>query len=134
MLVLMVFTVCLGAVLIPLRAVSSQLEERQFFNQLERDLLEAQAYAITNNSNVIVNFFEGRENIYHIYTLENPRKVLARGKIPLHFIYNEKSLPTLTFLKSGMTSKFGTVHFITAEKTIKLVFLIGRGRFYFLEE
>lgn len=130
----MVFTVCLGAVLIPLRAIPGQLEDRQFFNQLERDLLEAQTYAITKNSNVSVNFFEGGKNIYRIYTVENPRKILAKREIPLHFIYHEKSLPTLTFLKSGMTSKFGTVHFITAEKTIKLVFSLGRGRFYFLEE
>lgn len=133
-LVLAVFTVCLGAALIPLRAVSNEIEDRQFFNQLERDLFEAQTFAIVNNASVAVKFFEEKQNKYRIFTLENPQKNLKERKIPARFTHGKDSLMSLAFLTSGTTSKSGTVDFITAQKTTKLVFLLGRGRFYFFEE
>ncbi|OMP67688.1 competence type IV pilus minor pilin ComGD [Domibacillus epiphyticus] len=134
MLVLTVFMVCFGAALIPLLNIVDEVNDQQFFNQLERDLLEAQSYAIVNNVGVIVYFFEAGQHKYSISTYESNRQILAERTIPDHFIPVKGSMPDIMFLKSGMTNKFGTVYFKTNKKRTKLIFLIGRGRFYFLEE
>jgi competence protein ComGD len=134
MIVLTVFTVCFGAALVPLQAIAEDVSDRQFFNQIERDLFAAQAYAISKNKNVIVNFFEGGSSYYHIYTYEHPRKTVIKREIPERFLFESGGLNTITFLRTGMTNRFGTFYFKTNNKSTRLVFSIGRGRFYFSEE
>ncbi|MCI2254563.1 prepilin-type N-terminal cleavage/methylation domain-containing protein [Domibacillus sp. PGB-M46] len=134
MIVLTVFTVCFGAALIPLRTIAEDVRNRQFFHQVERDLFAAQAYAVSKNANIVVDFFENKDRYYHIYTFEIPRKTIIKREIPEHFTFDERGLDTITFLKTGTTSRFGTFYFTTNENTTKLIFLIGRGRFYFSEE
>jgi competence protein ComGD len=134
MLVLAIFTVCLAAALIPLRTAVENVNDRQFFQQVERDLFAAQAYAISKNTNVVVHFFEEGNNHYHIYTLEKPWKTLGKREIPSRFVHDKRSMGVITFLRTGTTNRFGTIYFSTEEKRTRLIFLIGRGRFYFLEE
>ncbi|OLN23347.1 hypothetical protein BTO30_05110 [Domibacillus antri] len=134
MLVLTVFMVCFAAVLIPLLNITDKVNDEQFFNQLERDLFEAQAFAIVNNVGVIVSFYQSGQHKYRIATYESDRKMLVERDIPAHFISVNGSMPDIIFQKSGMTNRFGTVYFKSKEKRTKLIFLIGRGRFYFLEE
>ncbi|OKL38099.1 competence type IV pilus minor pilin ComGD [Domibacillus mangrovi] len=134
MLVLTVFIACFGAVLIPILNVTNEMNEQQFFNKLERDLFEAQSYAILNNVHVMVNFYESGQHKYTISTYEYPRYIIVERDIPAYFIPVKGSMMDIMFQKTGMTNRFGTVYFKSEEKRIKLIFLIGRGRFYFLEE
>jgi competence protein ComGD len=134
MLVLTVFMVCLGAALIPLLNITDEVNDQQFFNQLERDLFEAQSYALLNNVHVNVQFYESGQHKYIISTYEFNRHILAERNIPAHFIPVRGSMMDIMFQKSGMTNRFGTVYFKSEEKRVRLIFLIGRGRFYFLEE
>lgn len=134
MIVLAIFMVCLAAALIPLRSIADDVNDRQFFQQVERDLFEAQAYAIAKKVNVVVHFFEDERNDYHIYTLEQPRKMIAKREIPNRFIHDERSIGSFTFLRTGTTNRFGSIYFTSEEKSTRLVFQIGRGRFYFVEE
>ncbi|WP_046180340.1 competence type IV pilus minor pilin ComGD [Domibacillus tundrae] len=134
MIVLTIFIVCLTAALIPLRTIANDVSDRQFFQQIERDLFAAQAYAIAKGTNVVVHFFENGRNNYHIYTFEQSRKTLIKREIPNRFIRDERNMSAITFLRTGMTNRFGIIYFTTEEKSTRLVFLIGRGRFYFLEE
>ncbi|WP_046173822.1 competence type IV pilus minor pilin ComGD [Domibacillus indicus] len=134
MIVLTIFTACLGAALIPLRSIAKDVSDQQFFQQVERDLFFAQTYAVTKNVNVFVHFFEDGAHSYHIYTYEQSRKTITKRDIPKRFMVDERSLSNVTFLRSGTTSRFGTVYFTAEGKSTKLIFLIGRGRFYFTEE
>lgn len=134
MIVLAVFTVCFGAALIPLRTVAENVRDRQFFEQVERDLFAAQAYAVAKNKNVIVDFFETGGSHYHIYTYEQPRETIMLREIPDRFLLDRQGINSITFLRTGTTNRFGTLYFTAGEKSTKLTFLIGRGRFYFSEE
>lgn len=134
MVVLCVFMVCLAAALIPLRTTVSALNDRQFFQQVERDLFAAQAYAIAKNKNIAVDFFENGTNYYHIYTYDSARKTIEKREIPSRFKLDARTAGTIVFLRKGTVSRTGSIFFATQEKTIRLVFLIGRGRFYFSSE
>lgn len=134
MIVLAVFIVCFGAALIPLRTVAENVRDRQFFEQVERDLFAAQAYAVAKNKNVIVDFLEAEGSHYHIYTFEQPRKTIMLREIPDRFLLDRRGISSIKFLRTGTTNRFGTLYFTAGEKNIKLTFLIGRGRFYFSEE
>jgi competence protein ComGD len=105
--------------------------DKAFTSQLKADLYYGQQYAIANQMEVIVIFFEHE----HMYTVaagskrilerkHSPDISVSQGTIPLYFIYNP----------NGNVDRFGTLYIRTKQKNYRLTVLIGKGRFYVIEE
>lgn len=105
-------------------------EEAHMLEQLTDDLLYAQAYALTHKQSVVVVFYnaQGRYRMTERYTLGPvllDRTLPNPWKIELATLQNP-----LTFLANGNVNKSGTVLLKNGKTTYKLVFLLGKGRFY----
>lgn len=105
-------------------------EETHMLEQLTDDLLYAQAYALTHRQSVVVVFYnaQGRYRMTERYTLGPvllDRTLPSPWKIELATLQNP-----LTFLANGNVNKSGTVLLKNGKTTYKLVFLLGKGRFY----
>jgi competence protein ComGD len=105
--------------------------DKAFISQLKADLYYGQQYAISHQMEVKVTFFE----LDHKYTLvsgskpivernHSPKIRVSQGTIPLFFKFN----PT------GNVDRFGTLFIRTPKKNYRLTVLIGKGRFYVIEE
>ncbi|UOE54386.1 competence type IV pilus minor pilin ComGD [Cytobacillus oceanisediminis] len=109
------------------------LEKIMFFSQLKSDLLYAQNYAITHQTDVAIQIVP-EENRYFaqvklaadpIISREYPGIIeIKEGTMPLFFQYGP----------GGITNKFGTFYVKADKDQYKITFLIGRGRFYVEKE
>ncbi|MEH7111908.1 competence type IV pilus minor pilin ComGD [Neobacillus niacini] len=105
--------------------------EKAFISQLKADLYYGQQYAISHQMEVKVSFFE-HEHRYTIVAGSNrivernhsPNIRVTQGTIPLFFKFN----PT------GNVDRFGSLFIRTPKKLLRLTVLIGKGRFYVIEE
>jgi competence protein ComGD len=103
-----------------------------FITQLEADLLYGQQFAISHQCEVFVRLTETEGySIYYRYDLppllirsypEN-LKIYA-GTLPLSF----------KFLPDGNVAQFGSIEINSCCKKYRLTILIGKGRFYVVEE
>ncbi|GLB58178.1 competence type IV pilus minor pilin ComGD [Cytobacillus sp. NCCP-133] len=108
-------------------------EKQMFFTQLKADLLFAQQYAITHQTEVIVQFAPDQQ-MYSAHTKIGSRPVVIReyskifevkkGTMPLYFQYGP----------GGNTNKFGSFYISAGEERYQITFLIGQGRFYVAKE
>ncbi|TDL77171.1 type II secretion system protein [Rhodococcus qingshengii] len=104
---------------------------KSFISQLKADLYYGQQYAIANQTEVRVIFIEN-EHSYVIAAGANsivernysPKITVGQGTIQLYFKYNP----------NGNVDRFGTIFIRTPQEDYKLTLLIGKGRFYVLEE
>ncbi|WP_132088321.1 competence type IV pilus minor pilin ComGD [Neobacillus niacini] len=105
--------------------------DKAFISQLKADLYYGQQYAISHQMEVKVIFYE----YDHKYTLvsgsnpivernHSPKIRVSQGTIPLFFKFNP----------NGNVDRFGTLFIRTAKKNYRLTVLIGKGRFYVIEE
>lgn len=108
-------------------------EKQLFFSHLKSDLLYAQQYALTHQTDVVVQFLPDQ----HKYTAQvklgsetiisreySPQFEIRKGTMPLYFQYGP----------SGNTNKFGSFYIMAGEERYLITFLIGRGRFYVAKE
>lgn len=105
--------------------------DKAFISQLKADLYYGQQYAIANHMEVNVIFYEHE----HMYTIvagskqlveryHSPTITVTQGTIQLAFKFNW----------NGNVDKFGTLYIRTKQKNYRLTLLIGKGRFYVMEE
>ncbi|WP_264738539.1 competence type IV pilus minor pilin ComGD [Cytobacillus firmus] len=109
------------------------LEKITFFSQLKSDMLYAQNYAITHQTDVAIQIVP-EDNRYFaqvklaadpIISREYPGIIeIKEGTMPLFFQYGP----------GGITNKFGTFYVKADNDQYKITFLIGRGRFYVEKE
>jgi competence protein ComGD len=109
------------------------LEDNEFLTQLQADLLYAQQYAISHQCEVLVMFTENHYE-YSIYTRYDLPPIVERNYSTKIKVYGG-SLPLIfKFLPDGNVSKFGSFYVRTSDKSYRITFLIGKGRFYVIEE
>ncbi len=109
------------------------IEDEVFISQLKADLFYAQQYAISHQCEVFVLFSEDKYK-YSIYVRYDLPSIIERqystninvygGSLPLFFYY----------LPDGNVNKFGSFYIRTSDKSYRMVVLIGKGRFYVVEE
>jgi competence protein ComGD len=105
--------------------------DKTFIAQLKADLYYGQQYAIANQMEVKVIFYE-HEHMYLISTgnkqlverHHSPTITVTQGTIQLVFKFNS----------NGNVDRFGTLYIRTQQKNYRLTLLIGKGRFYVTEE
>ncbi|MEH7178733.1 competence type IV pilus minor pilin ComGD [Neobacillus vireti] len=105
--------------------------DKAFISQFKADLYYGQQYAISHQMDVKVIFYEND----HLYALVagtarilerdySPKITVIQGTIPLYF----------KFTPNGNVDRFGTMFITTPIKSYRLTVLIGKGRFYVIEE
>ncbi|MBB5325223.1 competence protein ComGD [Anoxybacillus tepidamans] len=105
-------------------------EETYMIEQLTDDLLYAQQYAMTHKTAVVVVFYnaQGRYRMTESYTLG---RTLIDRTLPSQWLFELATLQNpLTFLANGNVNKSGTILIKNGKTTYKVVFLLGKGRFY----
>lgn len=133
---LVVFSIFLIISSIPLfflNPQSSWFEKQLFFSQFKSDLFFAQQYAISHQAVVRVNIMSERNSYYFRENFNGPILLertyskdikITPGTMPLYF----------EITANGNINYFGSLYIRIGDGTYRMVFLIGRGRFYVVKE
>jgi competence protein ComGD len=103
-------------------------ETEYFIDAFKRDIHHMQQRAITEGTGYTLTIFNSG-NYYEIrsYGLEAATKRL----IPLHISFESHSMPLkIQFNQFGNVSSPGTMYIQSEQSTYKMVFQIGKGKFY----
>lgn len=99
-----------------------------FLNTLEKELMMTQQKAI-NETSVYRLTFNNEKEIYQIGTYGS-NKVLKR-EIPKHITVEGQALEmAIQFNQNGNISRAGTIYIHSDDDVYKMVFQIGKGKFY----
>lgn len=113
-----------------------QFEKKEsdlFLTQLKADLFYGQQYAISHQEEVTI-IFSPDQHYYYIRSSYNLPPIIMRyyskdvivspGSLPLNF----------KFSAGGIVSRFGSFFIQCGNKHYRMTILIGKGRFYVVEE
>ncbi|PDM41324.1 MULTISPECIES: competence type IV pilus minor pilin ComGD [Bacillaceae] len=129
LLVLTAITVLMAVSFPSLNSVAKQKTEMYIITQLRNDLLYAQQYAMTHKTSVAVTFSENHPE-YRITEITSEKTILKRS-IPSEWKFQLTTLTMpLIFLENGNINKAGSLLLKRKDRTYKIVFLLGKGRFY----
>ncbi|ANX12877.1 hypothetical protein ABE41_012735 [Fictibacillus arsenicus] len=99
-----------------------------FINSLEKDIIYTQQKAI-NESSVYRLTFNNEKGMYQIGTY-NSNQVLNRP-IPKHINIEGQAMElTIQFNQNGNISRAGTLYIYSGNAVYKMVFQLGKGKFY----
>jgi competence protein ComGD len=129
--VLSIFMILSSITVFSIKPQYNSASDRAFISQLKADIYYGQQYAIAKQMEVRVAFFE-QEHMYVIVAgnnriverIHSPKIRVSQGTIQLYFIFNP----------NGNVDRFGTLFIRTPQKNYRLTLLIGKGRFYVIEE
>ncbi|MGZ4161484.1 MAG: competence type IV pilus minor pilin ComGD [Neobacillus sp.] len=133
LLVLSVFIIISSITAFTLKPQYSTIDDEAFLSQLQTDLLYAQQYAISHQHEVTVIFMSD-QNKYNIYMRSDLPNIIERNYSTNMTVYGG-SLPLFfKFLPDGNVNKFGSFYIKSSKKNYRFTVLIGKGRFYVIEE
>jgi competence protein ComGD len=133
LLVLSVFIIISSITAFTLKPQYSTIDDEAFLSQLQTDLLYAQQYAISHQHEVTVIFMSD-QNKYNIYMRSDLPNIIERNYTTNMTVYGG-SLPLFfKFLPDGNVNKFGSFYIKSSKKNYRFTVLIGKGRFYVIEE
>lgn len=99
-----------------------------FLNSLEKDIMHMQQKAI-NESSVYRLTFNNDKDMYQIGTYSS-NKVLNRP-IPKHITIEGQAMEmTIQYNQNGNISRAGTLYIYSKDAVYKMVFQLGKGKFY----
>lgn len=131
--VLSIFMILTSITVFSLNPQHSVVDHTSFFTQLKADLFFAQTYAISHQHEVSVTIMPS-EYKYYMYLTTNTPPIIERT-YSKNFHLSEGSLPLyFKYLPDGNINKFGSIIIQTANKTYRMTFMIGKGRFYVTEQ
>jgi competence protein ComGD len=134
LIVLLAFLVLSSTTAILFTPHNDILAKELFFTQFESDLLYSQQYAISHQEQITVHFMP-EYNHYYIrgtdygspYLVKryySPEVKVKKGTMQLLFHY----------MPDGNIDNFGSIYITVGSKRFRMMFLIGKGRFYVVEE
>lgn len=130
LLVLMIISVFTALSIPHIEKVAEVKRENYMIEQLTEDILYAQQYAMAYKTAVQVIFDQGQAH-YHIIEMGERQRVLIERSLPDKWIFELATLQMpLAFLANGNVNKAGTVFIKNNTRGYKIVFLLGKGRFY----
>ncbi len=126
--VLSLFVIMMGVVVINLKPLQESREVQQFIQLLTSDLHYAQQYALTERAEVQVKFNNATKE-YSIYS--GPMKKIKAVDYPDGLYFQEVSTGLVfEYSSNGTIQKGGTILLRSKRGLYKIVFLLGKGRFY----
>ncbi|SDH33974.1 competence type IV pilus minor pilin ComGD [Alteribacillus bidgolensis] len=132
LIVLLIITAAIGIPLLSFQSLKEKTSIDNFLEVLAADIRYAQQYAYANEKMV---FFNMQNNYYYVRTMEMAAEPLKERKIPNEVIFEKGSLDLrdVTYNHNGNIKKAGTILIHTPKVKYRLVFLLGKGRFYIEE-
>jgi competence protein ComGD len=129
LLVLSAITVLMAVSLPSVGNLARKKTETYIVTQLRDDLLYAQQYAMTYKTPVAVTFSESRPE-YWVKEMKNGKTIFTRTlPNPWKFQLTTLTMPLL-FLENGNVNKGGAMVLKRKDSAYKIIFLLGKGRFY----
>ncbi|MFC5713354.1 competence type IV pilus minor pilin ComGD [Thalassorhabdus alkalitolerans] len=131
LLVLSILSVALSLPFLYFSTIQSSVKSKEFIEQLENDLLRVQQTALVTDKTVLLRIYPHR-NEYQIRTYS---EVLEVRSIPedVQFTFHTINADEIRYLANGNIFKPGTIFLRAGDKQYRIVFLLGRGRFYIQE-
>jgi competence protein ComGD len=131
LIVLSIFLIISSITAFSIKPQFHSVNDKAFITQLKADLYYGQQFAIANQMDVKVIFYE-HEHMYALIAGSNriverthsPKIRVSQGTIQLYFKFNP----------NGNVDRFGSLFIRTEQKLYRLTLLIGKGRFYVVEE
>lgn len=126
--VLCLVTVMGNVVVISIIPFYQNYQDEQFLQQFKQDLYYSQQRAISSGATTRF-IIDPETNQYQIIQHHTP--ILIRA-YPQHVDFQAVtlSLHQIAYLSNGNLSKAGTIKITMREKDYRLVFTLGKGRFY----
>ncbi len=105
-----------------------------FFSQLQSDLLYSQQYAISHQEQITIHIMPEYNHYYIRGTDYGSAYLVKRNYSPE--IKVKKGTMNLLFhyMPDGNIDNFGSIYVSSGNKKYRMMFLIGKGRFYVVEE
>jgi competence protein ComGD len=129
LLVLSAITVLMAVFLPSLSSLARKKTETYIITQLRNDLLYAQQYAMTHKTPVAVTFSESRPE-YRMMEMKTRKTIFIRT-LPNSWKFQLTTLTMpLLFLENGNVNKAGALLLKRKDRAYKIIFLLGKGRFY----
>ncbi|SEM28023.1 competence protein ComGD [Mesobacillus persicus] len=116
-----------------LKPTYNLLDSHLFFSQLKSDLFLAQQHAISHQEEVTIHIMP-ESNYYYIRTRFNGPMLVERKYSPNVKVREGTLNLYFQFLPDGNTNRFGSFYIEIGNKLYRMTVLIGRGRFYVVEE
>lgn len=129
--VLSIFLIISSITAFSIKPQYNSATDKAFISQLKADLYYGQQYAIANQMEVKVIFYE-HEHIYLIST--GSKQLVKRNHSPTITVTQGTIQLVFKFNSNGNVDRFGTLYIRTQQKNYRLTLLIGKGRFYVMEE
>lgn len=133
LIVLSVFLIISFSSFVLLKPIHNFLQTQQFFSQFKSDLFFAQQYAISHQEEVTVHIMPDN-NYYYIRTRFNGQMLAERTYSPEIKIKEGNLKFYFQYMADGNTNSFGSFYVEIGNKRYRMTILIGRGRFYVVEE
>jgi competence protein ComGD len=132
LLVLLIVSMLSGIAYVNLIPLYEKKKIEQFFEQLNEDILFMQELAISTNKRTNLQWFP-QSHRYIIQQTYEEGPVLVRYydrgiQADLHTFPN-----IMTYTGSGNINRGGTIYVYYKQKAYKIVFQLGKGRFYYNE-
>lgn len=131
LIVLSIFLIISSITAFSIKPQFHSANDRTFISQLKADLYYGQQYAIANQMEVKVIFYE-YEHMYAI--IAGTKRIIERNHSPTIRVSSGTIQLVFKFNPNGNVDRFGTLFIRTQQKNYRLTLLIGKGRFYVLEE
>ena len=127
---------CVALMLTVLNTITGKVfetyEQKVFLNQLQKDIYYVQTYAFENDKFVTLWFMTSK-NEYAAYTFSDQDIINPQKAESIKFRAVDNVL--VTYIPTGNIKGATTIYFTdkNGKKIYKLVFQLGRGRFYITE-
>lgn len=130
LLVLFIISVITSVSILKLNSTISGKKIDHFIEQFTRDMHVAQINAISHSQSVTIVFSQ-TERTYKVMT---NNFIIVERILPKNFSINTGTLGAKNFyLGDGAISKSGSILINYGERSFKITFLLGMGRFYVTE-
>lgn len=126
---LIVLTILYLIIIISVPLVTStfaKVEEKQFLNTFQSDVLYLQNISIGSKDHIRMMF---REDHYEISNYMKNRTLIYRD-YPDNMSIDARTMKYVSFNDKGSIRYPGVIHMETALKSYRIVFPLGKGRFY----
>lgn len=130
LIVLMIVTTITSISILKLSSTISGKKIDHFFEQFSNDMNLAQMNALSHSRPVQIIFSE----LDPSYKVVMNQSIIIERNLPKKFSINTGTLGgTYTYLSDGNISKSGSILIHYEKRSFKIVFLLGKGRFYVTE-
>ncbi|HET7579761.1 MAG TPA: competence type IV pilus minor pilin ComGD [Bacillales bacterium] len=126
LIVLFIIAAVTSIVFVSFRSLHTHKQTQYFLEQLKKDLYFAQAFALSHDREVDLTFKPQK----HLYTVTDGSATIFKRTYDGRIKINSNFGRTVEFNSNGNIARFGTLHIQTRTGRFRVVFHIGKGRFY----